>query len=1173
MLSVTKPEDGITHSKVRAFNRFCRYHLKWDVSISKVRSVLHGRQQVLSMGTIPVADADFNDTTAEDFMKSLILRKEQEKKPDRKAEREAQKALRQERKPNRKAERKAQRALRQEEAEKRRKIYLDLVDDNAEPDPFKQDTDSHVRLQLYQNRNLKSYVKIQHFFHYIDASTSDTQPSYNASVYLTQNNAREHGSVDSKSEPDKYVESHRIFDVSSETWQPALAALFPHVDEVYLTGLRRSGHRVNPLLLLCFEHNELPYTSNVFTHHTGNPELSKQLALVMRASPRVFILVRASDIHEPLQAIVDDWMRLVIRDPKHRFFNDPRQQYINDESVKPIEKCPRFTAPAQYVFETFEDFERHVGLCSIFEQRWRNNKKAYTGKAAIIPVVDSYKKGRELFNVYNVNFELDEACKRLPALTKNDIVVVHIDVDMYGTSDSFWTGKVSASTPATSPGQISIFVHRPYEKGIPVDTKEYSSLTPEQVDRMNEKQLRAWTRGNCNVKVKIFSKNDASELKRLACSMEAMRIPKKLIPEHKAAHKRLQCYQRLLTGTDFPSLPSSDLWAQVKPSIRDQGIVAATAGLYEHQLSVIEAWHQGRIHAETAMLVGVSGGGKTKAWMRATLLYLLELRVPLGQPKKHVADQRKFLLAIQTRKDADQRDDDSWGESAQDPGRITICAMQNDTVDDLFARYLDEADKFAEAMGVSRFLGLRVHSPKTEVGAVLAMIRPDFGAINHEDRRLRASGISTGTTSKVLQKTCLKTFEGSQFQRIHDRRFDLIDDSVAFYICQIAGIEGYPVSDRIINAFTAQELEIMHGQLSDLREVHSELVMSANDMTEDLERKATNSARLGFRFLISRASFVVTTMATATRRSFNIFRQAHVVVLEEAGRANEAETVALFSHYCDVLLRMFVGDDRQLGPFMFGPQEENNFFAQGLVSFLKRARECGFYAPDLKVTSRFVNDTMLELCRIGNKDKSIVNNPESYDEDLTREARETMYHVWKKDTVLVFIDVHKAPISTSATGSICCLDGAKTIMHSIIRRLEVQPGKRVSWLTPYTHECQLALTLIDKAIEIALAWNNEPLADRLRDVVVSTVDSYMGKDNDHVYLDFANNLGFIKGLPRTLVALTRARVSMEIYGDWENFTDINMPSSHPLKELFKFVSQHKYIVRVTPNDRKAYEQY
>lgn len=139
----------------------------------------------------------------------------------------------------------------------------------------------------------------------------------------------------------------------------------------------------------------------------------------------------------------------------------------------------------------------------------------------------------------------------------------------------------------------------------------------------------------------------------------------------------------------------------------------------------------------------------------------------------------------------------------------------------------------------------------------------------------------------------------------------------------------------------------------------------------------------------------------------------------------------------------------------------------------------------------------------------------------------------------------------------------------------MQPGKQISWLSPYTHECQLAVTLIDKAIENALTMNNESLADRLRDVVVSTVDSYMGNDNDHVYLDFANNLGFIKELPRTLVALTRARVSMEIYGDLEKFThpNINMSWSHPLGELFRFVRKHKYIVRVTPDDRKAYEQY
>lgn len=52
--------------------------------------------------------------------------------------------------------------------------------------------------------------------------------------------------------------------------------------------------------------------------------------------------------------------------------------------------------------------------------------------------------------------------------------------------------------------------------------------------------------------------------------------------------------------------------------------------------------------------------------------------------------------------------------------------MQNETVDHVASRFSLLADEFTEYMGIGPKLVLRVRSPETELGLVLALIRPSF---------------------------------------------------------------------------------------------------------------------------------------------------------------------------------------------------------------------------------------------------------------------------------------------------------------------------------------------------------------------------------------------------------------------------------------------------------------
>ena len=76
---------------------------------------------------------------------------------------------------------------------------------------------------------------------------------------------------------------------------------------------------------------------------------------------------------------------------------------------------------------------------------------------------------------------------------------------------------------------------------------------------------------------------------------------------------------------------------------------------------------------------------------------------------------------------------------------------------------------------------------------------------------------------------------------------------------------------------------------------------------EHIVEKVKNAARLGYRFLVQSAAVVVITLAVATEPMFNIFRNAHALLLEEAGRANCMDTMGLASHYLFAHVHMLVG--------------------------------------------------------------------------------------------------------------------------------------------------------------------------------------------------------------------------------------------------------------------------
>jgi hypothetical protein len=258
--------------------------------------------------------------------------------------------------------------------------------------------------------------------------------------------------------------------------------LFPQTStqKDYFKHLYGSGSR-NKLFLICFRHNELPCTSNVFTHRTRMPELCDDLRIVMENSPYIYMLIRGfggvSGVDSHVESIVEAWKELTEYDPMSVIYKDLNNPQMCDSGIKPTSDLPKFTASARYVFETFEEYERSVGLGTLLEQRASMGKHTYTGRVAVVPVPGTYSKKLKLWMSYHLQLSVDKNPES-PALVVGDSVIISFDPNGVD-SKATWYGKITEATDATSIGQLNVTVNRPHDKNtlLPLDSEEHSVLT------------------------------------------------------------------------------------------------------------------------------------------------------------------------------------------------------------------------------------------------------------------------------------------------------------------------------------------------------------------------------------------------------------------------------------------------------------------------------------------------------------------------------------------------------------------------------------------------------------------------------------------------------------------------------------------------------------------------
>ncbi|KAH7399614.1 hypothetical protein BKA66DRAFT_520490 [Pyrenochaeta sp. MPI-SDFR-AT-0127] len=1152
-------QQGVTRSKVNAFRDYLRYILKWNIGTKRIIRVLFNNHQVMSYGQIPVSETDLKAEdelkTVEDKQKILPGRKDK----DEQDEQDKQEAR-----------------ARKEAGQVARRIGLTKG--------FTQKGDDTARIEFHQNLDTKSFIRIRHQFNYVDATKPDVQPRHMADVYLTYRNTREPGDVPEKGgKPDDYVESQQIIDVSEPVWKPVLKTLFAHVltatpnyfDALY--GSMRSG---NLLYLVTLHHNELPYCGNVFTLRKDMPTKYYNLRVAITNTPRIFVLVRGSDLPNILKSMMQDFKILAHFEPMLDFYKKPTQPFMNDKSVRPNDKCPRFVAPAKYVFETYKEFEQYTGLSALFEHRWRACQQTYTGTAAVFPVPGAYLHQIKLNLAYTLTLSLDNSCKRFPKLVSGDSVWVDFvqDETICGPA---WRGQVTGSCLATQSGQITICVNRPLgDKEAVLDKVEHATITSQRLESMTPSQLQAWAHDNCNTKIRLLARNDVKEMRRIESNFNDMVIPRKLKEESTDKDVVLNTLQELMTCKDHSHLPASNLLQDIHPDQLGPAKALVYRMLRPYQVDIMKQWEQGHVFARNICLGGPSGGGKTYLIACVLLLHMLQIKAPLSDLQ--TADKEHDVAPTNVVPDKPSlshppvppipKKDKFFFE----PGRVTFCAMQNETVDELFDKLSAMASAFAESLKIGPFLGIRLHSPTTEVNAVIAMIYPDFDDDKPDEAPYLLSGSERfkGLVNGSLYRNYIRQYQGSQYKDIRDARFRRIRGSLAHYTLELAQI--IPPSRELQAVFSKKELEAIHKELKPLRDAEIDLIYEGGTMNSEIAGNIRNAARVAHRYLVMRASFIITPLAVATSSGFNIWRQSHVIAVEEAGRANGADAIGVPAKFWNAKLMAWVGDWRQLSPILFGPSLSNNFHAQGSVSFLARLWATGFHVPECNQTAHFKNATLLQLCQIVNDLPSLQAVEGSFDQHESKFASQVMTNVWGLPRHAVFIDVKDSLSRESATQSVYNVETAITLMNALVKRLQYVSGRTIAIMTPYKAQTELYEALIEHAILEAQKASQPETACRLSQVIVTTVDSMMGNQRPHIMFDMGESIGFIFDKQRFNVAATRATVSTEWYGDLLKFTSrghVKIPRTHPFLKVKNRFKEDKAIITVDAPTRENYDQY
>ncbi|PVH92826.1 hypothetical protein DM02DRAFT_698312 [Periconia macrospinosa] len=1051
-----------------------------------------------------------------------------------------------------------------------------------------------VKMAIRGKSYVKSILEYKFTVDHGDRTMTDGQSKHIVRVHVTPRNAQPRKSDGEGPKP--FIDLHKCINVTNEL--ELLETIFPRAREGYIAALCETCQKYSQTLhLIVIPHNEKALASNLFITKPNMPTDHTLLAKVLRQTTCILTLMKSRIIPVRMKNIYRDFKEEIEHDPLDAFF-DGYSDHIRDGNIAEKEKRPKFQANARAFFETWTEYKRIVGIAMIIEQRFHGRNYEYWGDADIIPLRNTYSKSSELYMGYTIFFSPEETKEVRPSLTANTAVLVSFAGPFDIALNVWWKGKVTSATVGAAQDDITIVVQRPSLK---LHSEEVSTLKRKSFGRRVGHTTRLDDLGD-RKQIKVFLEGNPSELERLTSNFTVMDSESLFEEDSEVESKWKDTYKDLLLGKEYDTLVQSGLYEDVKDS--GSAIHFLKETLRPYQMEWVQKLVSGGLIARLAALTGPSGSGKSTAMFAAVLPYMLhvlydpdefnashhlatllrtqyEERAKKKDNKEALLNEEDIQESFLPNTEPMSKDEDSFSNVSEPQwvqGRVTIVAVQNESVENAFEEYKEWCERFASFTGHPPFLGFRMYALEIEVSAVLAMIHPDFDESKAPNLPyfMGDPNLFTDEVTKKHTDNFLKSMNGSGYEGIRDRRFQNIRASMAHGVLQLAGMA--PLSPAMKAAFTRENLSQAFNALVDLRDAR--LSISQNNMRKlDYigKRHASYAARKGLLFLLERASYIVTSIGVATQPSF--IRSTTALACEEAGRVNDAEFLGLFSHFLFTKVHIVNGSPNQLPPMVFGPETENPFQKQLELSTLTRLVETGFPVLELMFTARFRNEELLNICNFVNRATYSAADG-SFHEVKTAQAKKAMQAVWGVDSPVVYLDLAEPYIKYTPTRSAYNKDCAAIALHSILNMVASGICARdISYITPYNAQLDFFSKILEKAIEKDRAASYKLILEQkdLRYVTKSTVDSYMGKNNEYIILDTCGlQKGFLYDERRFLVALTRARTGMVVIGDMEDpygpWRKIHKPD-HPLYAVLKFIKKAKCLRVLSNKDKNEFQHY
>ncbi|KAH8358800.1 hypothetical protein KR093_002543 [Drosophila rubida] len=329
-----------------------------------------------------------------------------------------------------------------------------------------------------------------------------------------------------------------------------------------------------------------------------------------------------------------------------------------------------------------------------------------------------------------------------------------------------------------------------------------------------------------------------------------------------------------------------------------------------------------------------------------------------------------------------------------------------------------------------------------------------------------------------------------------------------------------------------QRLQSLYAAFNDSDKSYADILATQHLIWNAQEK--LNCIRIIFQhYLVVKKNVIAMTTTCAARMNFVLrFLKTRVVIFEEAAEILEAHILPCLTPYTEQVI--MIGDHMQLKPYCsYIKGIRNSSFSQSLFERLIRT---GFHVNALNIQYRMRNDFVDLLC------------PLIYNKLFSHQSVQEFPPVRKMAKNLYFLD-HRE-FETMKQNIFLTNAWEKYNVYLIVRHLVEISGynnNEIVVLTPYSSQMAIIKTEFLKY-------------EKLKDITVSTVDSFQGLEADIVVLSLVRSnahrrIGFLFEPNRICVALSRARYGLYIIGNMETLSQ----NSCTWREIQKRLTLHNAI--------------